>query len=358
MHQERKTSEKTQCDLTKRPRRWFGRGLMAMVLGALPLMGLGQYYDMCGFYNLGWIPTGYPLFQGETNYTPWWLEEYDFIATPGDSSLWQYAIAQKGTLNTLEELQYVLVTDSVLPYSSFEIHSFELTFTDYYVFGNSGQGFTQLTFLGGCYQMETDSLEDWLGMEYSLDLGLTWHNLLSPEAFPEIHPLFELVQAMFDNENVQQPFLTTGSTGDQRRFLLPIGLSPVYNPNVPEGFVPGVDPIKFRISFQSGANESAKDGVMISNLYCGFGSELSVASEEMSQAKIWTGLGHLYVDLPESGGASMTIWDLAGRPVMNTIVLRAGMNETIIGHLSAGVYVYGIMDNARQIIQSGKLMVE
>jgi len=339
--------------------RILGRGMVTLIFGFLSFSGSGQEHDMCGeFSNV--VPY-YPMFDPWESYRPWWLEQNLFTPSFSDSTLWQYGIAQKSMLNTFEGLRYVLVTDTINSYPSYETHNFELTFGDYAAteaWGYPGQGLHRYTFLGGCYQMETDSTEDWLSVEYSFDLGFTWHDLLNPEAFSEAHPDYSDFQIWSPGPVFQaEPFLITGTTSGQQRFIIPLALTSDFNPNVPSGFVPGISPIKFRISFSSGANASAKDGVMFSNIYCGVGIQLGVASEGMSQTKIWTGLGHLYVDLKESAGATMVIWDLAGRPVMNTIGLRVGVNETSIGHLAAGVYVYALTDADGGVLKTGKIVM-
>jgi len=312
--------------------------------------------DLCGDYGNGNLLTYVQSYYAGPGGSYWGqITEYVNFYYEQDTTIWQIGFSHKAGFETVQDQIRVLITDTINPYPAFESHSFVISvIPDFWEWSFLNYG-GPLNFLG-CYQMESDSLEDWLSFEYSFDNGASWHDMTAPEVFSENHPLYDSHLAY---NLIESPILT-GSTNGWKRFYLHLGFDPGLNPAVPKNYPNGYWDtfILIKVTFTSGANPGGKGGVMFSNLALGLVFGQSVQDNYGEAFKVWTSGNRILADSEEQVGMKLSILDLTGRKCINAWNLDSGVNEISSAALKPGVYIYVLGNSSGQIVQTGKLMVE
>lgn len=136
-----------------------------LFLGLL-FLTLGKSYGQDTIFAYAWTPSSNHFFDFNNRDT---IDRYFYIDTTLTNNIWQYGTPSKTLFNTAYSPPLVIATDTLNTYPNNNISSFS-----FIVWTNCN--WTGLVFW---HRSNTDSLIDGTVLEYSIDGGATWNNIIN-----------------------------------------------------------------------------------------------------------------------------------------------------------------------------------
>lgn len=209
--------------------------LLFIVIMALPLLTEAQFFQLINFddgKNLNFLSIDHSL--------------------PGN--VWQTGKPQKPFLDSAYSVPNAIVTDTINSYPVNNLSVF------YLYLPNEWDALGQM--LHFRYKINCDTLTDFGLIEFSLDKGNSWHNLLSEantyQTQWDIQLAYPPYTVLFNNNDTVNPF--TGKSSGWYTFSMPFGFY----------FYPlGTDTVYYKFSFHSDGIQTGKDGWMIDDILIG-----------------------------------------------------------------------------------------
>jgi len=206
--------------------------LFFIVILALPVVTAAQFFRVITFddgQNMNFLSIDHSL--------------------PGN--VWQIGKPQKPYFDSAYSAPNAIVTDTINSYPLNNLSVF------YLYLPNEWDALGQI--LHFRYKINCDTLTDYGLIEFSLDKGLTWHNLLSEANAYQTQWTIQLAYPpytmLFNNNDTLNPF--TGKSSGWYTFNMPFGFY----------FYPlGTDTVYYKLSFHSDGNQTNKDGWMMDDL--------------------------------------------------------------------------------------------
>jgi len=206
--------------------------LLFIVIMALPLLTTAQFFQVINFddgQNMNFLNIDHSL----------------------PANVWQIGKPQKPFFDSAYSAPNAIVTDTINSYPVNNLSVFYLYLPDEW--DALGQ------MLHFRYKINCDTLTDYGLIEFSLDKGLTWHNLLSEaNAYQtqwNIQLAYPPYTVLFNNNDTVNPF--TGKSSGWYTFNMPFGFY----------FYPlGTDTVYYKLSFHSDGIQTNKDGWMMDDL--------------------------------------------------------------------------------------------
>ena len=167
------------------------------------------------------------------------------IDTSISNNIWQIGKPDKQFFKKAYSVPNDIITDSIYPYpiNNNSIFYFGIKVTGAF------PGFYEETDLSFLYKMDSDTLNDYGMIEFSIDTGQTYNNLLQTEYFEVTDSAGNIIASNGDGNSI----VFTGKNHGWYRFST--GLA-----------YPSQDTIIFRFTFHSDANQNNRDGWMIDNI--------------------------------------------------------------------------------------------
>lgn len=172
------------------------------------------------------------------------------IDTSNPYNIWQIGQPQKSLFTSAHSLPNSIITDSVSPYPTNNNSVFYL--------GTGGDWFIDSHYqsLIFWYRIDSDSLNDYGRIEFSLDTGQTWNNILKYENGGGDWRVEDSLGRIVNQPLLGDTIVFTGSTNGWYRFVSDIHLQE-------QQFF---DTIIYRFSFNTDSNLENKGGWMIDDM--------------------------------------------------------------------------------------------
>lgn len=168
------------------------------------------------------------------------------IDTSISNNIWQIGKPDKQFFKEAYSVPNDIITDSINPYPINNTSIFYLGINLTY----PNPGFYEETDFSFFYKMDSDTLNDYGKIEFSIDTGQTYYNLLQTAYFQVTDSVGNII-ANYGNGN---SIVFTGKS---------IGWYHFYSTLIE---LPSPDTIIFRFTFHSDANQNNRDGWMIDNV--------------------------------------------------------------------------------------------
>jgi hypothetical protein len=241
----------------------------------------------------------------------------DTVTYPGN--IWQIAVPQKPSFNTVPSPVHAIVTDSINPYPVNNYSAF--TFWNLATMGDI-YGFR---FMQGSYNVQTDSLHDFGSIEFSPDLGTTWIDIVN-----------DTVYHAFIWYNV--PVLTGNSGGWKNFNALLTDLGSVFNIHLG-------DTLYYRFTFTSDSIAENLGGLMYDDIcFADFVEGITETRFRPVRSKIFpnpsSDIFTIEYENPDNDPFELAIYDIRSHLVMK----QENISESriIFGTktLAPGIYIY------------------
>jgi len=228
-----------------------------------------------------------------------------FDTIPNQTNIWQIAKPNKLVLDTTiyaNQTNFnVIITDSLNPYPTNDTSSFTIKIP----LPTMGTDF----FLSGNYFVDTDSLNDYAKIEYSMDNGLNWV-LISDDTlvYENLNNPSDSLWPNFYNQGL----VLTGSSNGWKYFQIDLIKSyQLFNHNTDQEWI---DTAKYRFTFISDNVFDNKDGIMFDDITIVNVFAFSIDENERKSIKIFPNpLISNVVNFELQGISLVEIYDLNGK---------------------------------------------
>lgn len=172
----------------------------------------------------------------------------DSVINPNNS--WQIGAPQKLTFTNAYSTPNVIVTDTLNPYPVNDTSAFYIGYTTTESSTSIHWDVFQMEFY---FFVDSDTLTDKGLIEFSVDNGITWIDLINDPAYENYRSWF------VDGSGITPPVLTGSSGGWKRASVILDGLALYLN-------IPAGTYIQWRFSFVSDSVQNNRDGLMYDDI--------------------------------------------------------------------------------------------
>lgn len=252
-------------------------------------------------------------------------------STSNINNIWQIGSPHKTTFTSAYSVPNAILTDTINPYPINDTSSFIITheiFVPGPMWGTS---------ISGYYKVNTDTLNDYGTIEYSMDNGLSWTNVLSGSADIEYSGTFF-------------PTLTGNSNGWQ-----------TFNISFTNFSQNNGDTILFRFTFISDSIQTNNDGVMYDNIQIGDISEgIEETSPDLIKSNVYPNpiIDNLNIDFENRNNSvyKLIILDNTGKIIWTISNIEKNSLNINIQELLSGVYYYNLINSLDKKYAIGKFI--
>jgi hypothetical protein len=265
-----------------------------VLIGSFKLVGQDT------IHACSWFQLPFPLIDMNERDT---VNKYFHFDTAQTNNIWQLGTPSKFLFDSAYSIPLALVTDTLFTYPDNNTSSFTLVV-------HTGE--CNIGGLGFAHRSDTDSLLDGCVLEYSLDSGSTWHNV--------VNSTFNL------NNFLAAPVASNGNKP---------GLTGTYDwtHSWIEGPVPYEGIIEYKFSFTSDSINTNKDGWMIDNLlaqnvYAGINEQV-----ERSLFRIFPNPTSDFISIQTKiqDDLVITITNIFGQAILTTDQKRIDLSNLVTG---------------------------
>ena len=303
---------------------------------------------LTGCMTVSIMPRGQQPFTDNMNYTLTFDDSVglqhlwiDTISNP--VNIWQVGHPQKNLFGEAYSFPNAIVTDTVKPYPPND--------SSVFVIKNVIGGVISNLTLTGKYYSNTDSLHDYGKIEFSLDNGSTWTDLLNDSTLIDTIN-GEIIHGFLNYLNIEKPVLT-GSSNGWANFGIDIWF---------QGDLYGIyrDTVLYRFTFVSDSIQTNKDGLMFDDL--GFYG-LVEGIEEKGFAPIGSycfpnpARDRLTIRFENKTRTTfeLKVFDISGQVIKE---LNTNSNQVVlpVQNFESGLYFYKLVDQKNKRISTGKFV--
>ena len=193
----------------------------------------------------------------------------DYVNNP--SNIWQIGSPQKTTFTMAQSAPNVLVTDSI---NAYPINDTSAFYIGYFTTEPSNSIHWDIFDLSFSYYVDCDSLTDKGLIEFSVDNGTTWIDLINDPNYSSY-----LNWSDFGTNAGNNPPILTGSSGGWRYAVVVMDLL-AQTLNIPAGSY-----IQWRFSFVSDSIQNNRDGLMFDNINLTIAPPVGIVDHNISNTR-------------------------------------------------------------------------
>ena len=289
-----------------------------------------------------------------TNYKFETNDNYQYLtfdSISNQTNIWQIGKPQKTILNTTISSnttnEYVIITDSLAPYPINDTSSFTIQIpipeyaTDFYLTGH--------------YNSDTDSLNDYGKIEYSMDNGLNWV-LISDDTLiytNQNYPNDSIIWPTYYN-NSNQPIVLTGLSNGWQHFHINLLESyQIFDHTINQNWS---DTALYRFTFISDNIFDNRDGLMFDNITIVNVFAFSIDENESNSITVYPNpLISNIINFENRGINQVKIYDLNSKLVYDKDGLSISKVE--LPDLPKGVYLLNAITKENQVLTT-KIVVQ
>lgn len=301
------------------------RKLMTLVIIVISISAYSQnYWD----YNINFEDT-----------SQFFRLKIDTISNP--NNIWHIGEPQKTIFTSAYSIPNAIVTDTVNSYPVNDTSIFVIKHVSDWL---GGFQMPHTVILGGKYQINSDTINDFGILEFSPDNGNTWINLLTDTIYQN-QWCYEWWSA--------KPALTGNSSGWTDFYVWVAGFGPVFN------IQPG-DTVQYKFTFISDSIQTNKDGLIYDDLHFEDWAEGINENQNQFDTKTYpnptSGIIEIQFLNEKNETFEFTLFDSNGRIILTKRTTNKSSIELDLNNYNSGIYVYKILNQRNRTMSFGKIL--
>ena len=286
-----------------------------------------------------------------------WMAEIDSSA----SNIWQVGAPQKTFFGTSYSAPYAIMTDTVNSYPVNNSSTFSV-FIDSCMYG-----FIPNAEIEFWHKYETDSGKDGGYVEFSLDSGRTWINVIDAMSYGIMDMSSDHFYTETDTIRGGIPAFTgTQSTWEYSRIYLGwiYAVMPTYHPGTERGAWAFTNKVGFRFHFASDSIQTNKAGWIIDNITYnihdiggGIAEKQKAFDLKFFPNPVQDQAILQVVDGGRNDRYTIRVYNATGQLILQEAIGKGGRYELNRNGMSNGIYLYSVTDQDG-FSETGKLIVQ
>lgn len=291
------------------------------------VISISAYSQDYGYYNINFEDT-----------SQFFRLKIDTISNP--NNIWQIGEPQKTIFTSAYSIPNAIVTDTV---NSYPVNDTSIFVIKHVSDLPTGFQRANIVILGGKYQINSDTINDFGILEFSPDNGSTWVNLLTDTIYQN-QLCYEWWSA--------KPVLTGNSSGWTAFYVWVAGFGPVFN-------IQSGDTVQYRFSFVSDSIQTNKDGLIFDNLHFEDWSEGINEAQNQFDTKMYpnptSGIIEIQFLNEKNETFEFTLFDSNGRIILTKRATNKSSIELDLSNYNSGIYVYKLLNQRNRTMSFGKI---